>query len=274
MPRMEWDKVTEKLYENGIRKTVLFPYSKENGYRPGVPWNGVTGITEQPGGAEETALYADDDKYISLRSKETFGFTIEAYMSPSEFDECDGTKSPVKGVKIGQQSRKMFGLAYRTIIGNDTELDDYGYKLHLVYGATASPTEKSYSTVNESPDVNPMSWQATTVPVDAGEGYKKTSILTIDSTEVDADKLTALEDIIYDAENAYLPLPDEVVSIFNGDSPSPEPEPTYTYNPVTPVGTENPSEEGWYESSGFGGYTLTTDTEVDSEKTYYERVSA
>ena len=219
MPHLVWDQTSEKLYETGIRKTVLYPYSQTNGYKPGVAWNGVTGMTEKPSGAEETALYADDDKYVSLRSKEQFGLTIEAYMSPDEFDECDGTKSPIKGVTIGQQSRKTFGLSYRTVIGNDTELDDYAYKLHLVYGCTASPSERAYKTVNDSPDISPMSWDVSTVPVDAGDNYRKTSIITIDSSKVPADKLSALEDILYDATNATLPLPSEVVAIF-ADDPS------------------------------------------------------
>lgn len=212
--RMVWDQTSEKLYETGISQVALFPYDATNGYTPGVPWNGVSAVTERPSGAEETALYADNEKYLSLRSKEEFGFTIEAYMSPEEFDECDGTKSPIDGVSFGQQTRRTFGLAYKTIIGNDTELDKHGYKLHLVYGATASPTEKAYNTVNDSPDINPMSWEATTIPVDAGEGFNKTAIIRIDSTKVDATKLKNLEDVIYAADGARLPLPEAVLAFF------------------------------------------------------------
>lgn len=213
MSKLVWDQVGERLYETGTKKGVLYPF-ESNAYAKGVAWNGLTAVTESPSGAEATAIYADDIKYLNLRSAEEFGATIEAYTYPDEFAECDGSAYIAPGIKIGQQKRKMFGFSYTTTLGNDTEGDDHGYKIHLVYGATASPSEKSYQTINDSPEAITFSWEVATTPVEV-KGFKPTATLEIDSTKVDADKLTALEDILYGTENAEprLPLPDEVVAL-------------------------------------------------------------
>lgn len=213
MSKLVWDQVGERLYETGTKKGVLYPF-ESNAYAKGVAWNGLTAVTESPSGAEATAIYADDIKYLNLRSAEEFGATIEAYTYPDEFAECDGSAYIAPGIKIGQQKRKMFGFSYTTTVGNDTEGDDHGYKIHLVYGATASPSEKSYQTINDSPEAITFSWEVATTPVEV-KGFKPTATLEIDSTKVDADKLKALEDILYGTENAEprLPLPDEVVTL-------------------------------------------------------------
>lgn len=215
MPKLTWDKTGERLYETGVRMGVLYPMVS-GAYPKGVVWNGLTAVTESPSGAEATALYADDIKYLNLRSKEEFGATVEAYTYPDEFAECDGSASLAEGVTIGQQPRKTFGLCYRTVLGNDTENEDHGYKLHLVYGATAAPSEKAYATINDSPEAITFSWELSTVPVEV-EGHNPTASLTIDSTKVDSTKLAALEAILYGSENseARLPLPDEIVELFN-----------------------------------------------------------
>lgn len=214
MPKLEWDKDTERLYETGVKNVVL--YVKDGtSYPKGVAWNGVTNISESPSGAEPTALYADDVKYLSLMSNEEFGASIEAYTYPDEFAECDGSAALVEGVMIGQQARKTFGLCYRTTVGNDTDGNEYGYKLHLVYGLLASPSEKAYATINDSPEAITFSWELTSTPVKV-TGFKPTSIVTIDSTKVDAVKLAALEDVLYGGEaDAKLPLPDEVAELMS-----------------------------------------------------------
>lgn len=212
MAVLEWDKTGERLYETGTTRGVLYP--QESGkYDKGVAWNGLTAVTESPSGAEATDLYADDIKYATLRSAENFGMTIEAYMYPEEFAECDGSASPIEGVYLGQQARKTFGMTYRTKIGSDSD-ENLGYKLHLVWGATASPSEKSYSSVNDSPEAISMSWEVTTIPVNVG-GFKPTASMTIDSTKADKEKLEALEKVLYGSEEkeARLPLPDEVIAI-------------------------------------------------------------
>lgn len=218
MSKLVWDQTGEKLYETGTKRGVLYPF-ENNAYGTGVAWNGLTAVTESPSGAEATAIYADDIKYLNLRSAEEFGATIEAYTYPDEFAECDGSAYIATGVKIGQQKRKMFGFCYTTTVGNDTEGDDHGYKIHLVYGATASPSEKSYQTINDSPEAITFSWELATTPVEVA-GYKPTATLEIDSTKVAADKLTALEDILYGSASteARLPLPDEVVTIVGAAS--------------------------------------------------------
>ena len=216
MSKLIWDATGERLYETGVKNGVLYPQVGAV-YPTGVAWNGLTAVTESPSGAEASPLYADDIKYLELMSKEEFGGTIEAYMYPDEFKACNGEAELAAGVSIGQQPRQPFGFSYRTIIGNDTEKDKHGYKLHLVYGAMASVSEKAYATVNDSPEALTFSWEFTTTPVDVTD-HEPTSILTIDSTKVDKAKLTALENVLYGSsgEEARLPLPDEVLSIING----------------------------------------------------------
>lgn len=211
--KITWDEVGERLYETGVKKGVLYP-QVEGAYPKGVAWNGLTAVTESPSGAEATPLYADDIKYLNLFSAEEFGATIEAYTYPTEFEECDGSASIATGVSIGQQTRKSFGLAYTTTVGNDTEGNDHGYKLHLIYGAKASPSEKAFATINDSPEAITFSWEVTTTPVNV-TGFKPTASVVIDSTKVDAEKLAALEAILYgnDETEARLPLPDEIVTI-------------------------------------------------------------
>ena len=213
MSKLVWDQTGERLYETGVKYGVLY-VQEGAAYPKGVAWNGLTAVTESPSGAEATALYADDIKYLNLMSAEEFGATIEAYTYPDEFMACDGSASLTEGVYIGQQARKAFGLCYRTTIGNDVVNNDYGYKLHLIYGALASPSEKAYSTINDSPEAITFSWEVSTTPVNV-TGHKPTACLTIDSTKVNPTKLAALEAILYGAESteARLPLPDEVVQI-------------------------------------------------------------
>lgn len=216
MSKLVWDDAGKRLYETGVKKGVLYVMDK-GVYGPGVAWNGLTAVTESPSGAEATPLYADDIKYLNLMSNEEFGGTIEAYTYPDEFKACNGEGSLATGVTIGQQTRKAFGFCYRTILGNDEEENDYGYKLHLVYGAKAAVSEKAYATVNESPEPITFSWEFTTTPVEV-EGFKPTSIVTIDSTKVDADKLAALEAKLYGSEDSEpaLPLPSEVAAMMAG----------------------------------------------------------
>ena len=213
MAKIVWDQTGERLYETGVRNGVL--YVQEGGAYPnGVAWNGLTAVTESPSGAEATPLYADDIKYLSLMSAEEFGATIEAYTYPDEFAQCDGSASLADGVYIGQQARKTFGLCYRTVVGNDVDNNDHGYKLHLIYGALAAPSEKPYATINDSPEAITFSWEITTTPVNVA-GFKPTATVVIDSTKVDAAKLKALEDMLYgsDSEEPKLPLPDEIATL-------------------------------------------------------------
>lgn len=222
MSKIVWDKTGERLYETGVRNGVLYPIQSDGKYSMGVAWNGLTAVTESPSGAEATPLYADDIKYLNLMSAEEFGATIEAYTYPEEFAECDGSASLAKGVNIGQQPRKTFGMAYRTVVGNDVENDNYGYKLHLIYGALAAPSEKGYSTINDSPEAITFSWEVSTTPVNV-TGFKPTASVVIDSTKTDPVKLAALEEILYgkdptsegsaDGVNPRLPLPDEIAKL-------------------------------------------------------------
>ena len=219
---LSWDNTGDKLYETGVDHGVLYPMG-ENGYGTGVAWNGMTGVTETPSGAEATKLYADNIKYLEIRSAEEFGGTIEAYTYPDEWAECDGSAALLTGVYAGQQPRKVFGFCYRTILGNDVDLDKHGYKLHIVYGCTASPSERSYATVNDSPEAITFSWEFSSTPVNV-TNHKPVSCITIDSTKVDATKLKNLEDKLYGVTTdstanpavagsaAYLPLPAEVIS--------------------------------------------------------------
>ena len=216
MAKLVWDKTGDRLYETGVKNGVL--YIPTSGvYSKGVAWNGLTAVTESPSGAEATALYADDTKYLSLMSAEEFGATIEAYTYPDEFAVCDGSAELADGVMIGQQKRSTFGLCYKTTIGNDTEGNDHGYKLHIIYGAQAKPSERAYASINDSPEAITFSWEITTTPVNV-TGAKPTASLVIDSTKADPSKLAALEDILYgkDGEPANeprLPLPDEIKSL-------------------------------------------------------------
>lgn len=214
MSKIVWDQTGEKLYETGVKNGVLYPQAEGGTYPKGVAWNGLTAVTESPSGAEATALYADDIKYLNLVSAEEFGATIEAYMYPKEFEECDGTAEIAPGVSIGQQARKTFGMSYKTTLGNDVDNNDFGYKLHIIYGALASPSEKGYATINDSPEAITFSWEVKTTPV-AVNGFKPTASLVIDSTKVNAAKLKALEDILYGTEEveARLPLPDEIATL-------------------------------------------------------------
>lgn len=213
MSKLVWDQTGERLYETGVKQGVL--YVQEAGaYPKGVAWNGLTAVTESPSGAEATALYADDIKYLNLMSAEEFGATVEAYTYPDEFAACNGEGELAVGVSIGQQKRKAFGLCYRTALGNDVDHNDHGYKLHLIYGAMAAPSEKAYATINDSPEAITFSWELTTTPV-AVNGFKPTASITIDSTKVDEAKLTALEAVLYgsESEEARLPLPDEIATM-------------------------------------------------------------
>ena len=215
MAALTWDGSGERLYETGVDRGVLYVMSTGGTYGTGVAWNGLTGVTESPSGAEETALYADNIKYVSLYSAEEFGATIEAYTYPDEFAECDGSAELATGVTVGQQSRKTFGLCYRTLLGNDTDGQSHGYKLHLIYGATASPSEKAYATVNDSPEAITFSWEITTTPVNV-TGMSPTACITIDSTKADAECLAALEAKLYGSEPSgtpTLPLPDVVKTL-------------------------------------------------------------
>ena len=216
MSKLVWDQTGERFYETGVKMGVL--YVQEGGVYPkGVAWNGLTAVTEAPSGAEATPLYADDIKYLNLMSAEEFGGTIEAYTYPDEFKACNGEADLAVGVSIGQQVRKTFGVCYRTTLGNDVDGNDHGYKLHLVYGALASVSEKAYATVNDSPEAITFSWEFTTTPVNV-DGFKPTSIVTVDSTKIDADKLAALEAVLYgsESEEARLPLPNEVITLVGG----------------------------------------------------------
>ena len=212
MSKLTWDKSGERFYETGVNKGVLYP--QEGGaYPKGVAWNGLTAVTESPSGAEATPLYADNIKYLNLMSAEEFGATIEAYTYPDEFAVCNGELALVEGISIGQQARKSFGMSYVTKVGTDLD-SEAGYKIHIIYGALAAPSEKAYNTVNDSPEAITFSWEVTTTPVEV-TGYKPTATVVIDSTKVDADKLAALEAVLYgsDQEEARLPLPDEIVTL-------------------------------------------------------------
>lgn len=252
MARLNWDQTGERLYETGTKNGVLFVQNTDGSYQTGVAWNGLTAVTESPSGAEETALYADDIKYLSLRSAEEFGGTIEAYTYPEEWGQCDGSAQASAGVTVYMQARKSFGLCYRTTVGNDTAGNDFGYKLHFVWGATASVSERSYATINDSPEAITFSWEFTTVPV-AVAGYKNTSIITVDSTRCDAAKLATLENYVYGTAG------------------------TPSYNVHTLAYTEFTGESfaantTYYERSGTAGsyvYTATEDTSPQQGTTYY-----
>lgn len=214
MPKLVWDEIGKRLYETGVSKGVLYVQADDGTYGNGVAWNGLTAVNESPSGAEATPLYADDIKYLELTSTEEYGASIEAYTYPEEFEQCDGSAELGAGVTIGQQPRKAFGFCYRTLIGNDVKNNDYGYKLHIVYGAKAAPSEKAYQTVNDSPEAITFSWELTTTPVNVA-GHKPTACVTIDSTKVAQDKLKSIEDALYGTDSAEpkLLLPDEIAAI-------------------------------------------------------------
>lgn len=222
MARLTWDDTGKRTYETGVKQGVLYQQATDGTYPKGVAWNGLVSVSEAPSGAEATPLYADDMKYLNLRSAEEFGATMEAYTYPDEFAECDGSAEIAPGVTIGQQSRKSFGLCYRTTYGNDVDGNEYGYKLHLVYGGTASPSEKAYSTINDSPEAITFSWELTTTPVNVSN-MKPTATVLIDSTKTDPAKMKALEDVLYgNAETeARLPLPDEIAELMAGTASEP-----------------------------------------------------
>ena len=221
MSKLVWDQTGERYYETGVKQGVLYPQAAGGTYPKGVAWNGLTAVTESPSGAETTALYADDIKYLNLISAEEFGATIEAYTYPDEFAQCDGSATLATGVSIGQQSRKAFGLCYRTTLGNDVDGNDFGYKLHIIYNALAAPSEKAYATINDSPEAITFSWEVTTTPVNV-PGFKPTASITIDSTKVDKSKLASLEEILYgkdapsnggEGTDPRLPLPNEIAEL-------------------------------------------------------------
>lgn len=216
MSKLVWDQSGKRLYETGVDHGVLYPIQTGGIYSKGVAWNGLTAVTESPSGADVNDIYADNMKYLGLVGAEKFGATVEAYTYPDEFAECDGSVELVKGATIGQQNRKVFGMVYRTVIGNDVDGNEHGYKLHLIYGATAAPSEKAYNTINEDPEAITFSWELSTTPVNV-TGHKPTASLTIDSTKADPTKLAELEKILFgDTETEpRLPLPDEIAQLLN-----------------------------------------------------------
>lgn len=272
MSKIVWDAIGERLYETGTKKGVLYVQSS-GAYPSGVPWNGLTSFSASPEGGEANDIYADDIKYLSLRSTENFKGTIEAYTYPDEFSECDGSAWVVPGLKIGQQVRKPFGFTFVSTKGNDSLLDNYGYIIHLIWNATAAPSEKQYQTINDSPEAITFSWEIDTIPTEIGTingvSYKPAAHMEIDSTKVDPTLLASFEDIIYGSanSNAYLPLPAAVIAHFGASVV------TYTYTVVEPVGSENPASEGWYVRSG-NDFIKATDTTVIDGTVYYERTEA
>lgn len=219
MSKLVWDQIGERQYETGVEQAAIYPMTSSGTFGTGAAWNGLTAVTESPSGAESTALYANNKKYGELTSAEDFGGTIEAYMYPDEFAECNGEKELVAGVKIGQQTRKAFGLVYKTLIGNDVEGTKFGYKLHFVYNAKAKPSEKANNTVNESPEAGTMSWEFTTTPVSV-EGFDPAAHIVVDSTKVDAAKLKTLEEMVYGTESSEskMPMPNEIADTLGDDS--------------------------------------------------------
>lgn len=253
MAKLVWDKIGEHFFTTGVDRGVLYKYDKTlNGYGKGVAWSGLTSVEESPSGAEANAYYADNIKYLNIISNEEFGCTIGAYYYPDEFKSCNGLSEVAAGVTVGQQTRDTFAFAYRTLIGNDTEGTNKGYIIKLVYGCTASPTSQSHSTISDNVEPGELSWEVSTTPI-AVEGKKPTATIDIDSTKVDSDKLASFEAILYGSEG------------------------TVSYEEVTDTAGKNPSAEGWYERSGSAEpytYTLSTDTTVDSSKTYYAKVTS
>lgn len=285
--KLSWDDTGKKFYETGVDHGVLYPQNNDGSYPKGVAWNGLTGVTESPSGADKNDIYADNIKYLTLRSAEDFGATVTCYTYPDEWEECDGSRSPVAGVKIGQQARRAFGMCYRTLIGNDIQGTEYGYKLHIIWNATASPSERAYATVNDSPEAIEFSYELATTPTGIS-GYKPIANMTIDSTLVPADKMAELEQVLYGVEGGAdpkLPTPDEVIELLGGSSvPSVTVIPsrieitagdTYSLTTqVVPAGTEiawttsddtkaTVSDAGVVTGEGAGSATITATITVD-----------
>lgn len=216
MAKLVWDEVGSRFFETGVKNGVLFVQNDEGGYNTGVVWNGLTAVTESPSGAEETPLYADDIKYVVFYSNEEFGATVEAYTYPEEFEQCDGSASLGKGISVGQQARRSFALVYKTAVGNDIQGQDFGYKIHIIYGCKAAPSEKAFATVNDSPEAVTFSWEISTVPVNV-EGLKPTATVVIDSTKCDKEHLAAIEAKLFgtETEESTLLLPDEIKALMN-----------------------------------------------------------
>lgn len=214
MAKLVFNNVGERLFETGVKNGVLYVMGDNGTYENGVVWNGLTAVTESPSGAETTPLYADDVKYVVIYAAEEFGATVEAYTYPEEFEQCDGSASIFEGITIGQQTRKSFGMCYKTSVGNDVQGQDFGYKIHIIYGAKAAPSEKAYSTINDDPDAVTFSWELSTVPVPV-EGFNPTATMVIDSTRVPAEKMTLIENKLYgtESEEATLPLPNEILEL-------------------------------------------------------------
>lgn len=266
MAILEWDKTGERYIESGVSKGVLYRINSDGEYKPGVAWNGLTSVNESPDGADPNELWADNIKYAVLYSAETFGFTIEAFTYPPEFEACDGSAEPVSGVFIGQQKRQGFGFCYRTEIGNDTgNTDDDGYKLHLIYNCMAQPSDRDYETINDSPDAIQLSWECTTTPINV-TGYKPTSTILLDSRKVDPAFMTTIEEALYGTASSqpYMPTPNQILELMAG-SP-------YTEVDTTEESITNPYSAGLYSKIG-DKYILTDDTTVDAEKTYYRRTA-
>ena len=272
MAALTWDDTGSRLYETGTKKGVLFPKNANGVYQSGVAWNGLTAVSESPSGAEETALYADDIKYLSLRSAEEFGATIEAYTYPDAWADCDGSATLDDGIYIGQQTRRGFALSYVTTLGNDTQGNDHGEKLHIIYNAMASPSEKSYATINDSPEAITFSWELTTTPITFRSDLKPSATLTIDSTKCAADVYQAIKDKLYGTSSTEptLPEPGWIIELI-GTSTS------YTYTAVSTSSEgyddANPHDMGWYEktSDDPAAYRRTSDVVVDISTTYYSR---
>lgn len=297
MSKLQWDQTGERLYETGIEKAVLYVLNNSNVYSPGVAWNGVSSVQESPSGAEPSDIYADDRKYLSLYSAEELGATIEAYTSPEEFDQCDGMAEATDGLVLSQQQRKTFGLSYVTKIGNDVDGEDHGYKIHLLYGCKASPSERGFTTINDSPEAISFSWSITTTKQDV-EGFKPTSLITIDSTKftsVEAKaRLKALEDKLYGTDgsggaqgtDAYLPLPAEVISTltaevetvtltFNANDHGTAPAAQTVLKGGTATKPADPTAEGytfggWYEEAGCTN-AFSFSTALSANKTIYAK---
>jgi hypothetical protein len=272
MTKLNWDQVGQRLYETGVDHGVLYIPDGAGAYNNGYAWNGLVTVTESPSGAEATPQYADNIKYLNLTSAEDFGATIEAFTYPPEFGQCDGSAQPETGVFLGQQNRTTFGLVYRTRVGNDLEGTDHGYKLHLIYGAQAAPSERAYGTVNDSPEAITFSWELTTTPVGVGTisgvDYKPTASLTVDSTTADAGSLTELEELLFGTAGAdpRLPLPADVIALFAGTTVTVTPT-APTYNATTKVITIPTVTGVVYKIGGVtktGTVTITANTVVNA----------